>query len=269
MTVDLDPLVVKQGHTLLVKIRANQGITASGTFNARVLFFAPGTATSGEGVADEAWALVGIPVTTRPDTYPIRLSVADRQGSQVMTTVSAIVVAEDFGTEELVIPTERADLLDPEVTRSEAQRVAIVFSTNTPEQLWQGPFIWPHVGNITSSFGMGRDYDGVRGSYHGGVDISGKEGAPVIAAADGRVALADSLRVRGNAVILDHGLGVYSAYCHLSQILVQEGQMVAQGETIGLVGNTGLSTGAHLHWEMSVGGVLVDALEWTTRRIPE
>jgi murein DD-endopeptidase MepM/ murein hydrolase activator NlpD len=101
------------------------------------------------------------------------------------------------------------------------------------------------------------------------VDISGEAGAPVIAAASGRVALAAPLRVRGNAVILDHGLGVYSAYYHLSQILVQEGQQVAQGELIGLLGNTGLSTGAHLHWEMSVGGVLVDAPEWTTRQIPE
>ena len=138
-----------------------------------------------------------------------------------------------------------------------------------PLQLWQGLFVWPHVGNITSPFGGSRDYNDGHNSPHGGVDISGEAGAPVIAAASGRVALAAALRVRGNAVILDHGLGVYSGYYHLSEILVQEGQQVAQGEIIGRLGNTGLSTGAHLHWEMSVGGVLVNPLEWTTRQIPE
>ena len=269
LTVDLDPLVVKQGHTLVVRIHANRTITASGTFNGRAMVFAPRTALSGESIANEAWAVVGVPVTAGPDTYPIQLSVMDSQGSQIVTTVRVVVAGEDFGTEELVIPTERANLLEPEVTQSEAQRVAKVFSTTTPEQLWRGPFIWPHVGNINSPFGMSRGYNGAGGSHHGGVDISGKEGEPVIAAANGRVALAAPLRVRGNAVILDHGLGVYSGYYHLSQILVQEGQMVAQGETIGLLGNTGLSTGAHLHWEMSVGGVLINALEWTTRQIPE
>jgi murein DD-endopeptidase MepM/ murein hydrolase activator NlpD len=83
------------------------------------------------------------------------------------------------------------------------------------------------------------------------------------------VALAGPLEVRGNAVILDHGWGVYSGYYHLSEVVVAEGQLVAQGEMIGRLGNTGLSTGAHLHWEMRVGGVLVDPLEWTTRLIPE
>jgi murein DD-endopeptidase MepM/ murein hydrolase activator NlpD len=144
-----------------------------------------------------------------------------------------------------------------------------VFATTTPAQLWQGAFIWPHEGRITSPFGISRDYGDGRSSAHGGVDISGEVGAPVIAAASGQVALAAELRVRGNAVILDHGLGVYSGYYHLSEILVQEGQQVAQGEIIGRLGNTGLSTGAHLHWEMSVGGVLVNPLEWTTRQIPE
>lgn len=261
LEVNLDPLVVKQGHTLAVRVVANRVVTTSGTFNGRALFFV--------SKADGAWAVVGVPVDASPGTYPIQLSIMDSQGSPVITTVSAVVADEDFGVERIVIPPDRMDLLEPEVTQSEAQQVAAVFSTTTPAQLWQGPFVWPHVGNITSQFGMSRAYNNGRSSYHGGVDISGEAGAPVIAAASGRVALAAPLRVRGNAVILDHGLGVYSGYYHLSQILVQEGQMVVQGETIGLLGNTGLSTGAHLHWEMSVGGVLVNAPEWTTRQIPD
>jgi murein DD-endopeptidase MepM/ murein hydrolase activator NlpD len=261
LEVNLDPLVVKQGHTLAVHVITNRAIVASGTFDDRALFFAP----QGDG----AWAVAGVPVDAATGAHFIQLSVVDSLGTQVATTVSVIVADEDFDSEEIVIPPDRVDLLEPQASQQEAQRVAAVYSVTTPLQFWQGAFIWPHVGNITSSFGGSRVYNNVRTSNHGGVDISGAAGAPVIAAASGRVALAAALRVRGNAVILDHGLGVYSAYYHLSQILVQEGQQVAQGETIGLVGSTGLSTGAHLHWEMSVGGVLVNAPEWTTRQIPE
>ena len=70
-------------------------------------------------------------------------------------------------------------------------------------------------------------------------------------------------------MVLDHGWGLYSLYGHLSEILVQEGQEVSRGDLIGRLGNTGLSTGAHLHWEMRVGGVAVNPLEWTSRLIPE
>jgi len=261
LTVDLEPLVVKQGHTLVVRVRANRAITTTGTFDGRVLSFI--------SQYNAAWAVAGVAVSAPPGTYAIPLAVVDDLGMEVATTVSVVVADEDFPSEELTIPEDRLDLLDPQASREEVERVAALFSTTTPAPLWQGAFAWPHVGKISSEFGMSRDYNGHRSGAHGGVDISGDEGAPVVAAADGRVALADSLRVRGNAVILDHGLGVYSGYYHLSEIRVQEGQMVTQGETIGLLGNTGLSTGAHLHWEMSVGGVLVSAPEWTTRQIPQ
>lgn len=261
LAVDLDPLVVRQGHTLAVRVRTNRAIVASGTFNGRGLFFVP--------TVQGAWALAGVPVNATPGPHTIQLSVVDGLGTEVATTVSVVVAGEDFPSEQIVIPPDRIELLEPRALQEEAQRVAAVFAAVTPAQLWQGIFVWPHVGKITSQFGMARDYNGVRGSPHGGVDISGEEGAPVVAAASGRVALAAGLRVRGNAVIVDHGLGVYSGYYHLSEILVQEGQQVASGETIGRLGNTGLSTGAHLHWEMSVGNVLVNPLEWTTRQISE
>jgi len=97
------------------------------------------------------------------------------------------------------------------------------------------------------------------------VDIAAGEGTPVIAAAAAVVALAEPLQVRGNAVILDHGAGVHSAYYHLSRIDVAVGEPVRQGQQIGLVGATGLSTGAHLHWEVRVGEIFVNPLEWTER----
>jgi murein DD-endopeptidase MepM/ murein hydrolase activator NlpD len=82
------------------------------------------------------------------------------------------------------------------------------------------------------------------------------------------VALAEELTVRGKVVIIDHGLGVYSSYYHLSEITVQVGQNVEPGDPIGKVGSTGLSTGCHLHWEIRVGGVYVDPLQWTQQVFP-
>jgi murein DD-endopeptidase MepM/ murein hydrolase activator NlpD len=80
--------------------------------------------------------------------------------------------------------------------------------------------------------------------------------------------LADELIVRGNAVLIDHGLGVFSGYWHQSDLAVQAGQSVQRGDLIGYVGDTGLVTGAHLHWEMRVGGIAVDPMQWTEMAIP-
>jgi murein DD-endopeptidase MepM/ murein hydrolase activator NlpD len=161
------------------------------------------------------------------------------------------------------------NLLEPAVVREEAQRLDQVLARITPQRLWQGTFIWPHAGRVTSPFGIRRTYTEGYESYHSGIDIAGDANAPVVASNHGQVALAAPLQFRGNAVILDHGWGVYSGYYHLSEIVVSEGQQVAQGELLGRLGNTGLSTGAHLHWEIRVGGVSVNPLEWTSRQIPE
>ncbi|MEK7682668.1 MAG: M23 family metallopeptidase, partial [Chloroflexota bacterium] len=104
--------------------------------------------------------------------------------------------------------------------------------------------------------------------YHTGLDLHGSSTTPVLAPAIGRVAFADNLTVRGNATYLDHGGGVYSGFLHQSQILVQVGDPVVQGQIIGYVGDTGRVTGPHLHWEVWVGGVPVDPLLWTRTPFP-
>ena len=91
---------------------------------------------------------------------------------------------------------------------------------------------------------------------------------PIYAPADGRVVLADELAVRGSAVLIDHGMGVFSGYWHQSGLAVEAGQMVQRGDLIGYVGDTGLVTGAHLHWEMRVGGIAVDPMQWTRTAFP-
>jgi murein DD-endopeptidase MepM/ murein hydrolase activator NlpD len=88
-----------------------------------------------------------------------------------------------------------------------------------------------------------------------------------MAANSGRVAVAQALQLRGNSVVIDHGSGVFSGYHHLAEIMVIEGQEVVQGDVIGTVGDSGLSTGPHLHWEVIVQGTRVDPMPWTQAEI--
>lgn len=96
--------------------------------------------------------------------------------------------------------------------------------------------------------------------FHRGVDFAAVKGTKVFASNTGRVVLARNLYRRGKAVIVDHGWGVFTEYLHLSKILVREGQYVPQGHVVGEVGNSGISTGAHLHWSLVVNGLLVNPL---------
>ena len=123
------------------------------------------------------------------------------------------------------------------------------------------------VAGISSRFGERRSFnDGPLGGNHGGTDFGLPEGSPVMAANSGRVALARQLALRGNMVIIDHGGGVFSGYAHLGAFAVAEGQEVEKGEVIAFVGNSGLSTAPHLHWEISVHGVLVDPVRFIDGR---
>lgn len=130
---------------------------------------------------------------------------------------------------------------------------------------WERPFQLP-IENflaVTADYGVRRSYNGgPYRSYHEGVDFSAYGGTPVLAPAAGAVALAENLAVRGGAVIIDHGLGVYTGYYHLSAIHVSAGDPVTPGQIVGEVGTTGLSTGNHLHWDLLVDGIWVDAAAW-------
>ena len=261
LTVSFDPPQVKQGHTLLIQVQANRAITVSGALDDQALRFAP--------LPTGAWGVVGVRVSAEAGGHPVQLTITDSLGASVSTTVSTVVLAADFGSEHIQIPPDKTNLLNAEVAQEDARQLEAAFATLTPQQLWKGAFVQPFDGPVTSPFGILRIYNGEPGSNHPGLDLSGAPGSPVVAAAAGRVVLAAALQTHGNTVVLDHGWGVCTAYYHLSQILVSAGQEVTQGEQVGLIGNTGLSTGAHLHWDVRVSGVPVQPQEWTTRVFPQ
>lgn len=118
---------------------------------------------------------------------------------------------------------------------------------------WKQDFIWPLTGRISGRFGSQRIYRGEPGSYHSGIDIAtGGSGDPFVAPAGGVVTLAtDSpFSLEGYLLIIDHGAGLNSAFLHLSDIAVEEGDVVEQGQMLGRIGSSGRATGPHLHWSL-------------------
>ncbi len=149
----------------------------------------------------------------------------------------------------------------PELARIEAARAKV-----TDAQGWRQRFAWPAKGRISGRFGSQRIYRGEPGAYHSGLDIAtGGSGAPFVAPADGVVILAAEkpFTLEGNLLMLDHGMGLNSAFLHCSQILVKEGDHVKQGQVIGRIGMTGRATGPHLHWSIKWNDARLDPLLFT------
>ena len=119
-------------------------------------------------------------------------------------------------------------------------------------RLAAAPTLWPIQGRVTSSFGERIDPFGGEGAFHRGVDISGDIGTRIVAPADGIVRFADFMNGYGRAVIIDHGNGVTTLYGHMSGFAVTAGQMVRRGDSVGYVGQSGRSTGPHLHYEVRI-----------------
>jgi murein DD-endopeptidase MepM/ murein hydrolase activator NlpD len=169
------------------------------------------------------------------------------------------------------------ELIDPAITQPEEDLIRSFTSVFNPEKNWSGIFKSPaFYQETTSPFGSRRSYNENPLTFHTGVDFAGGMTLPIYAPADGKVVIAETLAVRGNATFIDHGLGVYSGFFHQNNIFVKAGDVVKQGDKIGEVGNTGRvngrddfeGAGAHQHWELWVNGIQVNPLDWLEREYP-
>jgi murein DD-endopeptidase MepM/ murein hydrolase activator NlpD len=142
----------------------------------------------------------------------------------------------------------------------ELRRIDAARAIRTAAEGWRQAFVLPARGRISGEFGSQRIYRGEPASYHSGLDIAPGAGAPVIAPADGVVVLAGPpiFSLEGNLVIVDHGMGLNSAFLHLATVAVRSGEAVRQGQRIGTVGATGRVTGPHLHWSVRWGAAKLD-----------
>lgn len=156
--------------------------------------------------------------------------------------------------------------LNGDMRRANAETIREICASSSNEPLWHGAFLQLPGSHVGSRFADQRRYTyggrTVDRQVHLGYDLASTSHAPVPASNDGVVAFADDLGIYGKTVLVDHGLGLFSLYGHLSEIAVGRGSAVARGDSLGRTGTTGLAGGDHLHFSMLVGGVFVDPLEW-------
>ncbi|MBP6298637.1 MAG: M23 family metallopeptidase [Anaerolineae bacterium] len=187
--------------------------------------------------------------------------------ASVMTKVR--VELGGFVRSTFIVPSDRVYLIDPEIERAEFARLSAVFAKPDQARAWDDSgFAAPIFGELTSPFGELRLLNDTVETRHTGWDMRATTGVPIAASAAGRVAFAGIMDIRGNYVIVDHGFGVFSGYAHMSQIHVTRGQQVTAGQVLGLTGNTGRSSGPHLHWELNINGDWVDASDFSRAWIP-
>lgn len=265
LTVQLDPAAVLQGRSVAIRVALPEALALRGTLGAAPLAFFRD--------ADGQWrALGGVPVLTPPGNLPLRIEADLPDGRSVVQATHLRVLDARYPTENINLPPAVQDRLNRnrEAIAREHALVNSIWPQVTPERLWSGPFRMPAEGRISSAFGTRRSYNGGPvSSFHEGLDIANAVGTPVVAPARGRVVLAErNLVVRGGAVILDHGQGVHTGFWHMAEVLVQPGQLVEAGQIIGRIGAEGMVTGPHLHWDVRIGTVNVDPLEWVARAWP-
>jgi len=220
-------------------------------------------------VADDGWyTFVVANMDVQPRDYDVSILV-ERTNDNVTFNETITVESAGYITQNFDIPGDRAYLADPEIERAEFAKLDAITEKVTLETLWgETGFDLPMDADITANFGTYRVLNDAMQTRHTGWDQRAPVGSPIRAMAAGRVAFAGRMDIRGNYVMIDHGYGVYSGYAHFSQIHVTRGQTIAAGQIIGMSGNTGRSSGPHLHWEMVVNGEWEDGLAFVNMWLP-
>ena len=199
-------------------------------------------------------AIVPVHYSTPPGNYPVTVN---KEGKLLFQSTIEVRDGE-FEKSYITVGTTTGKKKSKKNVKTMINYAREARKDPVKEKLWAGKFIYPLEGRITSPFGATRYVNSRLSGYHSGVDFAVPVGIPVLATNSGRVVLSMYLNSTGNTVIIDHGLNLYSSYSHMDSLGVEAGDMVDKGEVIGRSGNTGFSTGPHLHFTMSVGSTFVD-----------
>lgn len=193
-------------------------------------------------------ALGAADLKAKPRNYPIKVS----EGT-LSVSLALAVLDGGFTIQHLELPPDKV-ILSPENEARANKEAELLRShwANINSKLWDGDFIMPLEGGISTAFGAIRIMNKIKTTRHSGLDIRGGYGTPILAANSGQVVVNDNLFFGGNTVVIDHGMGIYSVYMHLQESKVSEGVSVAKADVIGLVGSTGRSTGPHLHYTIKM-----------------
>lgn len=209
--------------------------------------------------------LMGVDMEAAPGVQEFVIEHRRPDGATVVTRGSVVVEKTAFKSQALSLPEKQVDLDSDTLQRVESEQQAMLAAMQpvTP-QLWEGEFVMPTPGSVQYTFGRRRVINGQPRNPHTGEDISAPQGAPVAAINHGTVRLVADQFFSGKSVVIDHGLGLYSMYFHLSDVAVRVGERVSKSQIIGAVGATGRASGPHLHWGVRLNGARVNPLSLNT-----
>ncbi len=252
--ISLSATTIRPGDFVRIKVKAPHGSLVRTVFRGV-------SKTLLEGDNGTFFGLIAASYYTTPDVYPLGVEIV--KDEQVMTSLYQIqVIARKFPESRVVMDeAKRKKILttpnrESDTKKTQEARKKVAQESQPP--LWNSAFIWPVKGAITTEFGFIRYVNNIDNGRHSGLDIAANTGTPVLACNDGIVVFSGNLYLTGFTVIVYHGLDLFSSYAHLSALKAYEGDKIAKGDLVGLVGSTGLSTGPHLHLTFRVGETPVD-----------
>ena len=223
------------------------------------------SSATGAGTRWQAVMLLPVPLEEKETARDLAVSLGS--GKDAPLTARRIALFDkERPVQKLNVDKKYVDPPAEVMARIKADRELVhrALAQRLPERLWVLPFVRPVPGDVSSLYGLKRIFNGQPRGVHKGLDLRGPQGQPILACADGQVALTGNLYFSGNVVYINHGEGVFTAYLHLSEILVQNGDKVRKGQVLGLVGATGRVTGPHLHLSLLVQGESVDPQPFLT-----
>ena len=201
-------------------------------------------------------AVVGLPLALKPGKYKLSYTWAGKEKTKTFRVKNKkypeqYITLKDNGKVDLV-PADEARAVR-EIATIKQLKLHWTEDDNTDLA-----FILPAEGRLSGNFGLKRFFNGQARSPHAGLDVAVASGTPIRASAAGKVLASDDYFFNGKTIFLDHGNGLITMYCHLSQSDVQPGDTVTKGQQIALSGQSGRATGPHLHWSVIMNGAMVD-----------
>jgi hypothetical protein len=261
------PNQLHQGSPIFVTVELDRPATrVTGNFvNKPISFFAGSTDR-------KTWhAFAGVDLAANPGDYGLDVTATLAGGRVAHSTQQVTIAAGDFKTGELNVAedyvnpnaAEQKQIAQDELLKKRA------YAHAAQHPLWSGNFIKPVNAPSTPSFGESRILNEEKTSLHTGTDFPAPEGTPVLVSNSGTVVLVRDLFYEGNTVIVDHGLGVFTVYLHMSRIDVREGDKLGKGAKLGLSGASGRVTGPHLHMGIRWNGTWLDPVQLLTLTLPK
>ncbi len=208
------------------------------------------------------FALIALGLDIKPGIYNVVIHLESSRSLKKDVSFKLAISGKTFPSKRIKVARRFTSPTSKDMKRIKTERELLgrIYSILTPNWLGDGRFIMPLEGGISGVFGERRVFNRGFVSRHRGIDIRSPEGTSIRASNSGEIVLSRDLYFSGNTVIINHGIGLFSIYCHMSKSIVREGAFVDKGKIIGYVGSTGRSTGPHLHWGLRLVDNYADPL---------